>query len=107
MNAVANGPAVGAACESPKHQESHTHVQHTVSHNNNPANNKPPVVAAVESPKDVNPVCEERLRGTTSAEVDGFDENHDDEERYTSLDDGCCGTSDSDFLSDNESSKRI
>jgi hypothetical protein len=34
MNAVTDGPAVGAACESPKHQESQTHVQHTVSHNN-------------------------------------------------------------------------
>jgi hypothetical protein len=102
-----NNPAVGADRESPKHQEPQTHVQHTVSNTNNPANNKAPVVAAVESPKHVNPVSEGLLGGTTSAGVDGFDDSHGDEERNTSLDDGCGGTSDSDFLSESESSKRI
>jgi hypothetical protein len=64
-------------------------------------------VAAVESPKHVNPVSEGLLRGTTSAGVDGFDDSHGDEERNTSLDDGFGGTSDSDFVSESESSKRI
>jgi hypothetical protein len=102
-----NNPAGGATRESPTHQEPQTHVQRTVSNTNDPATKNAPVEAAVASPKHVNPVAELLLGGTTSAGAYSFDNSHGDEERNPSVDDGCGDTSESDGLSENESSKRI
>ncbi len=78
----------------------------TVSNTDNPANKNALEAAAVENPKQQNPNSEGMLGDTTSPCVDGSDDSQGDEGRNTSHDDEFGDTSDSDFLSESESSKR-